>query len=380
MSAYQNIAENGLKACQGSEKVLKCPDSLAGLPAADGLILMDANYGMSGMTLLSLDPAIVDEASGETVDPTLNLFNPQNGFNPHGSHYSNDFIRRFQAGVAKRENQLIAAALDRLKKINGGNGRFSDDEPFVVPGADYLGFNNKLFAQDTRLLSHTHKAWPLLHKDGSMTTQIVHTVRVPENATSETASLDRGALKTTVRKFLSTYAIRVDDDFGYGEDAMYGVDWSSSYTVPAGNVESVTVPLLIMGMTGHWEYLNSELTYERSGSADKTVAFVEGASHNFTTCERCEKAPGEFGDTLKTTFDYVDSWLSKAGRFQGLHAAANSGSCSARAAIMRAIGMAAVAAGEGALSTCTMRGVSANMKSCTRVPSASTACARMPAG
>jgi hypothetical protein len=315
MSAYQNIAENGLKACQGPEKLLKCPDSLAELPAADGLILMDANYGMSAMTLLSLDPAVVDETTGRTLDAKLDLFNAQNGFNPNGSNYSNDFIRRFQAAVAKREKRLIAAALDRLEKINGGTGRFSDDEPFVVPGASYLGFNNKLFAQDTRLLSHTHNAWPLLHKDGSMTTQIVHTVRLPDNATSNTPSLDRGALKTTVRKFLSTYALRVNDDFGYDEDSMRGVDWLSSYTVPAGNVQSVTVPLLAMGMTGHWEYLNSELIYERSSSADKTIVFVEGANHNFTTCERCEKFPGEFGDTLKTTFDYVGSWLSKPGRF-----------------------------------------------------------------
>ena len=75
MSAYQSIAENGLKACQGPEKLLKCPDKLKGLPAADGLILLDANYGMSGMTLLSLDPAVVDEATGKTVDANLDLFN-----------------------------------------------------------------------------------------------------------------------------------------------------------------------------------------------------------------------------------------------------------------------------------------------------------------
>ncbi len=44
------------------------------------------------------------------------------------------------------------------------------------------------------------------------------------------------------------------------------------------------------------------------------------------------------------------------------------------------IGMAEVAAGDGALQTCRLRGVSANRKSCTRVPSCITAWARMPAG
>jgi hypothetical protein len=315
MSAYQSIAENGLKACQGPEKLLKCPDSLADLPPADGLILLDANYGMSGMTLLSLDPAVADETTGKAIDAKLDLFNPHNGFDPNGSIYSDDFIHRFQAEVGHRETRLIATALDRLAIINAGNGRFSDDEPFVVPGASYPGFNNKLFAQDTRLLSHTRKAWPVLHKDGTMTTQIVHTVRVPDNATSDTSSLQRGALKTTVRNFLSTYALRVTDDFGYDEDSVRGVDWLSSYTVPPGNVQSVTAPLLTMGMTGHWEYLTAELIFEHAKSADKTIVFVEGANHSLTTCTRCEKTAGEFGDTLKTTFDYVDSWLSKPGRF-----------------------------------------------------------------
>jgi enoyl-CoA hydratase/carnithine racemase len=31
-SAYQMIAEGGVKACQGAEKIWACPDTLAGLP------------------------------------------------------------------------------------------------------------------------------------------------------------------------------------------------------------------------------------------------------------------------------------------------------------------------------------------------------------
>jgi hypothetical protein len=70
-----------------------------------------------------------------------------------------------------------------------------------------------------------------------------------------------------------------------------------------------------MGMTGGSEFLTAEKVYEMSKSVDKTIAFVEGATHVYTTCKACKKAPGEFGDTVKTTYDYVDSWLSKPGRF-----------------------------------------------------------------
>lgn len=43
----------------------------------------------------------------------------------------------------------------------------------------------------------------------------------------------------------------------------------------------------------------------------KTKEFlgVEGANHGFMPCRP------EYGDTFKRTFDFVDGWLSKAGRF-----------------------------------------------------------------
>jgi pimeloyl-ACP methyl ester carboxylesterase len=313
MSAYQNVAENGLKACQGPEKLIKCSDNLAGLPPADGVMLVDSNWGLSTMMLFSLDPAVVENS--QALNPELDLFNPKNGFDPKGSKYGDPFIRKFQSAVGKRNNQLIKNALDRLEAIKAGKGPFNDNEAFIIQGGSFRGYNNRLFSQDVNLMSHTRKAWPLLKADGTAVTQVVPTVRVPENPTSNSASLERGGLITTVRDFLNTFAIRVTDDFGYNEDTVRGIDWTSSLSAPPGNVEGITAPLLIMGMTGHWEYLAAETIHEHAKSADKTLAFVEGATHGYTTCTRCEKTPGQFGDTVKTTYDYIDSWLSKQGRF-----------------------------------------------------------------
>jgi len=201
-----------------------------------------------------------------------------------------------------------------LALIDAGKGLFDDDEPFMVPAGVLLGFNNKLFAEDTRLMSHTRKAWPLLHADGSITTEIVHSVRVPEGTKSMASSL-RDAMRGTVRSYLTSFAIRTTDDYGFDEDSVHGVDWASSYTCPAGNTPGIRVPLLAMGMTGHWEYLAAETLYENAKSSDKTLAFVEGASHIYSTCKACEKTPGQFGDTTQTLYNYVDGWLSQKGRF-----------------------------------------------------------------
>ena len=64
-------------------------------------------------------------------------------------------------------------------------------------------------------------------------------------------------------------------------------------------------------MTGSYEYLAAEEIYNHSASRDKTIAFVEGASHNFTPEKAAEKYNGtSYGDTVKHLFDYVDGWLA----------------------------------------------------------------------
>jgi hypothetical protein len=68
-------------------------------------------------------------------------------------------------------------------------------------------------------------------------------------------------------------------------------------------------------MTGNWEYLAAETIYEHAATTDKTIAFVEGVSHVYTPCRECERTPVQFGDTVKTLYNYVDRWLSQKGRF-----------------------------------------------------------------
>lgn len=315
MSSYQALAENGVEIFQGEDKISKAPDDLAGLPPADGIMMLDSNWGNGAMSLFSIDPAVINEENGRELDPELNLFNPNNGFTPGGSTFSDEFVQKFFEGQRARSDRLIQTALDRLEAIEAGSGNYVDDEPFIVPGMAQVRMNNKLYPQDIRFMSHTREAWPLLHGDGTVSTQIVYSLRAPTNDESLTDSCVEGALSTTVRKFLISYAVRTTEDYSYNEDSVQGIDWSSSYNCPPGNIRYVSVPLLAMGMTASWEYLAAETIYENATGTDKTIAFVEGASHMFTTETDLEEYPGQFGDTIETTYDYVDVWLSREGRF-----------------------------------------------------------------
>jgi hypothetical protein len=310
LSAFQNIAENGPSAFQGPEKLVACSADLTDLTPADGLLLVDSNWGNGAMRLFSLDPAVMDESSGTLINPDLDLFNPRNGFDPHGSTYSEAFIRTFQRAQGERNNRIIDHALERLAVIESGRGDYADDEPLTVPGAEQGFRNNKLYAQDTRLMSHTREPHTLIRVNGSVTEETVISLRGPENIKTLTDSYWDGALHTTVRTFLDSYAVRTTPDYGYGETTVRGIDWSSSYNCTAGNVSGISVPLLTMGMTAGWEFAASETIYDHATSADKTVAYVEGADHLFRPSLAIKRHGLPAGDTIAHTYDFIDRWIS----------------------------------------------------------------------
>lgn len=313
MSAYQAIAEKGPQIFQGPEKIYPYPSNEELLPA-DGIMLLDSNWGNAVMQLLSLDPAVEDENSGMLINEDLNLFNPINGFDKNGSTYTDEFIHHFQKSQSIRNIYILEYALSRLMKIEAGEGNYIDDEPLIIPGSAQGFFNNKLYAQDIRLMSRTQRPHLLLHPDGSRTEEIIHSLRQPENPNSFTNSFWEGARFLSVKTYLNSYAVRTADDYGFDDCHMWGVEWESTYNCPPGNVAHIYAPTLVMGMTAGWEFLASETIYDMAASKDKTIAFVEGATHKFTPAHHLEKFQGEFGDTMKTIHDYLDEWLS-AGRF-----------------------------------------------------------------
>lgn len=315
MTAYEMIAEQGVHALDG-KLFNDYREDLSHLAKADGMLLLDANYGNSIMRLVSLEPNMRSNGRGTGVNCRLNLADPAVGYNADGpSDYSDAFVKEYAQAQRARLNDLMSDAFNRLSLIKQGRGDFADDEPFVVAGASQIRLYNKLFPQDLRLLSHTKRAWPLLHGDGSVTNEVVRSVRAPMKADAKSDGLD-AAMTTTVRGFLSACAIRTTDDYTICADGFRGVDWTSNINNPIGNSEGIAVPTLLMGMTGSWEYLAAEEIYAHIASADKQLAFVEGASHMFFADPDAEKYNNtRYGDTVKALFDYVDKWISTKGRF-----------------------------------------------------------------
>ena len=298
---YEAVAENGIAYCQGANKLTECDASLAGLPRVDGLVLADAHPGISTNELRSLNPAVRDETNFNDVDSRLDPFSEANGYNPSGaSHYSDAFKRKYFHAQSARMNRLIAQAQFRLQQIQAGLADTTDDEPFIVPRGD----NARLLQLDPSVHHSTLSPRKLLKNDGSIVEQIVESVRVaqPELKTLN-STFGSGTLFLTLRSFLSGNAVR-------STDAMDAIDFCSSNNSTPCALQTISVPLLITTMGGHYFIRDNEFHYEVAQSADKDFIVIEGATHGLGRCTACETTPGQYSNVTKNLFDYVAAWIN----------------------------------------------------------------------
>lgn len=306
---YANVAAHGSAACKGAEKIYPCQGAeLDNLEKPDGMVLLDPTLGAFHQ-MSSVDPA----ADGDKRIASLDMFTTANGYDLEAKQakYSPDFTKRFYAAQSARNNKIVAAALARLKLIESGKGRFSDDEPLTIVGMGVNAAGARLYQPDLSFVAHTKKAHTLLKADGTNVEQIVYTVRP---ASGQQAIGNLNALRvmtqnTTVRDFLSDSAVRTGPNFAMTADDIVDVDWRSAMTSTPANAEGITVPSLVLTMGCHYLVVPGEIIFDHLAAKDKTYATVEGATHGFQSCQP------QYGDTTKRTFDYVDGWLSKPGRF-----------------------------------------------------------------
>jgi pimeloyl-ACP methyl ester carboxylesterase len=299
---YQATAEKGVSYCQGPNKLSQCPDSLAGLPKADGMLLLDAHPGISVNTMRSLNPAVLDENDPSKIDPSLDPFDPKNGFNPNGqSVYTQEFMDRYFKAQAARMNRLVDKALARKAAVKAGTGLASDDEPFIF-------YHDRARLMDFSMSVHpgTIKPEKLLKNDGSIVTEIVRSVRVPVTSSAKLDKTLRGGAKDlTLTSFLSANAIRA-------KDSINDIDWCSTNSSTRCALPQISVPILIMAMGGHYFIRDNEIHYEVAGSKDKDFVVVEGSVHGMIPCKPCSKVTGQsYSNVTKNLYDYAANWANQ---------------------------------------------------------------------
>jgi hypothetical protein len=64
-------------------------------------------------------------------------------------------------------------------------------------------------------------------------------------------------------------------------------------------------------MGAHYFVRDTEHEYDAATTGDKDMIVIEGATHGFTPCARCETIPGQYANSEKNFFDYVRGWIAK---------------------------------------------------------------------
>ena len=301
MSFYQAVAEKGPSYCQGPKKLLQCGNDLAGMSKADGMIFVDAHPSNPVNAVRSLNPALLDESNPKKLNPDLDPFNPANGYHADGSaSYSPAFQKKYFKAQADYMNRLIDRALERRKQMAAGMDIYPDDDVFLM----VRGVGARLMEMDPSIHHATAKPQKLLKNDGAVSTQIVESVRkFTKGMKQSNESFQGGARLLTIRSFLGANAVR-------GTDSMDGIDWcSSNNSVPCA-IQQISVPVLITAMGGHYFIRDNEIHYEMAASKDKDFVVIEGATHGITPCAECESTPGQYSNTVKNFFDYLQKWIN----------------------------------------------------------------------
>jgi hypothetical protein len=120
------------------------------MPRADGVILLGVHPGEGRFMLDVIDPSVVDENDPLAVDPSLDMYDPNNGFAepPQRSHYDAQFLERYREAQRARIARLDA----RAKALIAGQERYKG--LIAAPGFEDLPQSERNYQARRAVVGH----------------------------------------------------------------------------------------------------------------------------------------------------------------------------------------------------------------------------------
>jgi pimeloyl-ACP methyl ester carboxylesterase len=264
------------------------------LPATDALILMGAHVGEGLFMLDNIDPSVTDEDDPLSCDPSLDMFDPDNGYRaaPEPGSYSPEFIARYREGQRRRCARLDAIARQDIARRRRFQAQMAESGFNALPLAERLEITKQATASSYLRIHRTcaNLAYSDLTIDPS--DRPVGTLIGPDPLAAN-YRLGGFASVMTPEGWLST--------------------WSglSSRANVLENITRITDPLLIISFTQDTGILphDAEQPFALSPSADKQLVRVE-ASHYCTSGEPPFDAP--MREVAKVIADWVGKRFDRA--------------------------------------------------------------------
>ena len=258
----------------------------------DGIVILNANEGEGLHLTHHLDPSIVDESDPFSMDPSLDMYNPANGFKvpPESSRYSPEFTKRFREAQWARAERLTAVARGHIRERNFYRALKNE------PGFAKLPLEQRLEIE--RRAEH-------------LPVMVLYRSEADLDYTDQIT-------RPTDRAYGSNRTSR-PDVFNYEPEARTRTIrpdvYLSTMSGPATrarlheNIRKVTVPTLVLvGTADRGTYVwEQEKTYESAGAKDKTIVKIEGADHAW---QPSGPKAGDGGQEARM-LDALFGWLAK---------------------------------------------------------------------
>jgi pimeloyl-ACP methyl ester carboxylesterase len=266
----------------------------------DGIVILNANEGEALHMTHHLDPSVMDEGDPFSIDASLDMYNPANGFKrpPQQSTYSPEFVKKFRVAQWARAERLTAIARAHIAERNKYRLLLKH------PGFDKLPLEQQLDIE--RRAEH-------------LPVMVIYGSEADLDYTDQTT-------RPTDREYGSNRTRR-PDVFNYEADARMRTirpdAFLSTMSGPASharlheNIKKVSAPTLVLvGTADRGTYVwEQEKTFESAGAKDKTIVKIEGADHAW------QPSGPKAGDGKQTQrmLDALLNWVEKRFPTGGTH-------------------------------------------------------------
>ena len=271
------------------------------LPKADGLVTLNAAEGEGVHFTHHLDASLVDEADPFSYDPSLDIYNPANGFRvpPETTKYAADFLDKVRKAQQSRGWRLVEIAKAKVREQNRYRAMMASATFKQLPLAEQLmierraEFDAPMVIYRTRAepryfdlsLDPSDRVW------GHMTGPVKDGYR--RSDLKNYRYDDTLSIGITAREFLSTLSLV-----------------SNAQLWP--NLGKISIPVLVTNSSADSGILPNEArsTFEAVASKDKERLWVVGGEHGFEP-NGPKAGAGTQRDEL---VDAITKWAKK--RFQ----------------------------------------------------------------
>jgi alpha-beta hydrolase superfamily lysophospholipase len=264
----------------------------APLTPADAMVYLAAHRGQGKVLLDAIDPSVVDERDPQRTDPSLDMYDPSNGFcePPGWSAYDEAFLKRYLAAQTERVRRIDALAREHVAR-HAEATRESEAE----------GFAERPFAERQAVLKR--RAFePVL--------VVYRTMANPNHVARHLDPSDReyGSLLSERPDLMNHAAL------GFARTVTPRA-WLSTWSGLSSNADLVTnvariaePSLFVYASRDREIFPRADVapTVEACAARDKKVVTLEGARHYF------EPDPGEVSTPeVERAMDVVIRWIEE---------------------------------------------------------------------